>query len=114
MSYKTVGLWGLVVGSSVASTPLWAAESSHYAPVGRGKSDAQHPSSKVTKANLKQQHPPQETIIVKARRRERMEVQLGGQAGVLGTKKGLDLPFNLRSYTSSMILNQQSQTLGQV
>ncbi|MCX5613938.1 TonB-dependent receptor [Bombella saccharophila] len=114
MSYKTVGLWGLVVGSSLASPSLWAAESSHYAPVGKGKSDAQHPSSKVAKANLKQQHPPQETIIVKARRRERMEVQLGGQAGVLGTKKGLDLPFNLRSYTSSMILNQQSQTLGQV
>ncbi|GAN63438.1 ferrichrome siderophore receptor FcuA [Acetobacter indonesiensis NRIC 0313] len=55
-----------------------------------------------------------EQIVVKAKRRNQMEVISGGQLGALGTKKGLDVPFNIRSYTSSLILNQQSQTLGQV
>ncbi|WP_018979222.1 TonB-dependent receptor [Saccharibacter floricola] len=56
----------------------------------------------------------QENLIVKARRREQMLVKSGGQLGVLGNKKGLDVPFSIHSYTSSLILNQQSQTLGQV
>lgn len=56
----------------------------------------------------------QEQIVVKARRREQMLVKSGGQLGVLGNKKGLDVPFSIHSYTSSLILNQQSQTLGQV
>ncbi|MBB2157059.1 TonB-dependent receptor [Gluconacetobacter diazotrophicus] len=55
-----------------------------------------------------------EKIVVTARRQNQMQVISGGQLGVLGTKKGLDVPFNVRSYTSSLILNQQSQTLGQV
>ena len=55
-----------------------------------------------------------EQIIVRAKRRNQMEVISGGQLGALGTKKGLDVPFNIRSYTSALILNQQSQTLGQV
>ncbi|WP_215767475.1 TonB-dependent receptor [Gluconobacter cerinus] len=58
--------------------------------------------------------PTDEEIIVKAKRRNQMEVTSGGQLGALGNKKGLDVPFNIRSYSSSMILNQQSQTLGQV
>ncbi|KXV22506.1 TonB-dependent receptor plug domain-containing protein, partial [Gluconobacter japonicus] len=58
--------------------------------------------------------PNDEEIVVKAKRRNQMEVTSGGQLGVLGNKKGLDVPFNIRSYSSSMILNQQSQTLGQV
>lgn len=55
-----------------------------------------------------------ENLLVTARRRNQMEVISGGQLGALGTKKGLDVPFNIRSYTSSLILNQQSQTLGEV
>ncbi|QDH17374.1 TonB-dependent receptor [Swingsia samuiensis] len=55
-----------------------------------------------------------ENILVRARRREQMEVKSGGQLGTLGNVKGLDAPFNIRSYTSSIILNQQSQTLGDV
>ncbi|MBF0872044.1 TonB-dependent siderophore receptor [Gluconobacter japonicus] len=58
--------------------------------------------------------PNDEEIVVKAKRRNQMEVTSGGQLGVLGNKKGLEVPFNIRSYSSSMILNQQSQTLGQV
>ncbi|MDG6094620.1 TonB-dependent receptor [Acetobacter sp. AN02] len=55
-----------------------------------------------------------EDILVRAQRRNRMEVSGGGQLGALGTKKGLDVPFNIRSYNSSIILNQQAQTLGEV
>ncbi|WP_147094301.1 TonB-dependent receptor [Swaminathania salitolerans] len=43
-----------------------------------------------------------------------MEVKQGGNLGALGDKKGLDVPFNVRGYTSALILNQQSQTLGDV
>lgn len=121
-SRRTAGLWFLLAGSSLAGHPVWAAgdEGAHHVVKGQaeqsdrsgGKTGAGQKGTK--KVRQKVEAHPQETIIVKARRREQMEVKLGGQAGVLGNKKGLDLPFNLRSYTSSMILNQQSQTLGQV
>lgn len=65
-------------------------------------------------ADAKKEKESDERIIVKAKRRNQMEVISGGQLGALGTKKGLDVPFNIRSYTSALILNQQSQTLGQV
>lgn len=55
-----------------------------------------------------------EAIVVEAKRRNQMQVSSGGQLGVLGNKKGIDVPFNIRSYNASLILNQQSQTLGQV
>lgn len=55
-----------------------------------------------------------EDIVVTAARRNRMYVSSGGDLGALGKKKGLDVPFNIRSYNSSLILNQQSQTLGDV
>nr|WP_249193343.1 TonB-dependent receptor [Gluconobacter sphaericus] len=57
---------------------------------------------------------PDEEIVVRARKRDQMQVSSGGQLGALGNKKGLDVPFNIRSYNSSLILNQQSQTLGEV
>nr|WP_246103876.1 TonB-dependent siderophore receptor [Swaminathania salitolerans] len=55
-----------------------------------------------------------ERIEVRAQRQNRMEVKQGGNLGALGDKKGLDVPFNVRGYTSALILNQQSQTLGDV
>ena len=55
-----------------------------------------------------------ETIVVTAQRANRTEVKREGSAGVLGNKPAEDLPFNLRSYTETLILNQQPQTLGQV
>ncbi|WP_369692624.1 TonB-dependent receptor [Aristophania vespae] len=57
---------------------------------------------------------PEDRIIVHARKQEQMEVRSSGQLGVLGNKKALDVPFNIKSYTSSLVVNQQSQTLGQV
>ncbi|MBE1723031.1 TonB-dependent receptor [Bombella apis] len=121
-SRRTVTLWCLLAGSMLTGHPVWAAgdegrEQTAKGQMARpgqpdGKADIRKKS--VGKDRQQADAPPVETILVKARRREQMEVKLGGQAGVLGNKKGLDLPFNLRSYTSSMILNQQSQTLGQV
>lgn len=55
-----------------------------------------------------------EQIEVRAQRQNQMEVKSGGNLGALGNKKGLDVPFNIRSYNASLILNQQSQTLGEV
>ena len=56
----------------------------------------------------------EEDLVVKASRNNRMYVSSGGDLGALGHKKGLDVPFNIRSYNASLILNQQSQTLGDV
>jgi len=55
-----------------------------------------------------------EKIIVEAKRRNQMQVVEGGQLGALGTKKSLDVPFSIKSYTASLILNQQAETLGAV
>ncbi|MEN7538496.1 TonB-dependent receptor [Aurantiacibacter flavus] len=56
----------------------------------------------------------EETILVIAQRENQSGVEQAGSAGVLGDKPAEDLPFNLRSYNSALILNQQPQTLGQV
>ena len=53
----------------------------------------------------------EEDLVVRAARNNRMYVSSGGDLGALGVKKGLDVPFNIRSYNASLILNQQSQTL---
>ncbi len=58
--------------------------------------------------------PKREDLVVTASRTNRMYVSSGGDLGALGNKKGLDVPFNIRSYNSSLILNQQAQTLGDV
>ncbi|MBE7212094.1 MAG: TonB-dependent receptor plug domain-containing protein, partial [Gluconacetobacter diazotrophicus] len=55
-----------------------------------------------------------EQILVQAERRNRTQLIQGGQLGALGTLSGLDAPFNVRSYTSALIRNQQDETLGQV
>lgn len=73
---------------------------------------------KGAKAKAEKTHDPasgqREDIVVVAARQNRMYVSSGGDLGALGKKKGLDVPFNIRSYNSSLILNQQSQTLGDV
>lgn len=40
------------------------------------------------------------------------QVAAGGRLGLLGEKDAMDVPFNVISYTSELIENQQSQTLG--
>ena len=55
-----------------------------------------------------------ETILVQAKKRNQTQVMQSGQLGALGNQKALDVPFSIKSYTSSLILNQQPQTLGQV
>ncbi|RJY06930.1 TonB-dependent receptor [Aurantiacibacter aquimixticola] len=56
----------------------------------------------------------QDTIVVTAQRENETLVLNSGSAGVLGDKPAEDLPFAIRSYDESLILNQQPQTLGEV
>ncbi|NCP12234.1 MAG: TonB-dependent receptor [Sphingomonadales bacterium] len=60
-----------------------------------------------------QQSAPDE-IVVTAQRENATEVRNGGDAGVLGDKPAEDLPFAIRSFDESLILNQQPLTLGEV
>lgn len=53
-------------------------------------------------------------IVVTAQRTNATQVVNGGDAGILGNKPAEDLPFTIRSYDESLILNQQPQTLGDV
>lgn len=53
-------------------------------------------------------------IVVNAQRVNATEIMNTGSAGVLGDKAAEDLPFNLRSFDETLILNQQPQTLGEV
>jgi iron complex outermembrane receptor protein len=52
-------------------------------------------------------------IIVTAQQ-ARKQVESGGSLGVLGNKDALSTPFNLSSYTAQLILDQQSETIGDV
>lgn len=54
------------------------------------------------------------SIIVTAQRENASTVLNSGSAGVLGNKPAEDLPFSIRSYDESLILNQQPVTLGEV
>ena len=53
-------------------------------------------------------------IVVTAQRENRTQVIRGGQIGILGDKDSGDVPFSVKSYSETLILNQQPQTLGQV
>lgn len=53
-------------------------------------------------------------IVVTAQRQNATEVRNGGDAGVLGDKPAEDLPFAIRSFDETLILNQQPLTLGEV
>lgn len=56
----------------------------------------------------------QEVIVVSAQRANQTEVISGGTLGVLGAKDALDVPFVVRTFDESLILNQQPLTLGEV
>lgn len=40
------------------------------------------------------------------------QIAAGGRVGLIGEKDAMDVPFNVISYTSALMENQQSQTLG--
>ena len=48
----------------------------------------------------------QEVIVVSAQRANQTEVIAGGTLGVLGAKDALDVPFVVRTFDESLILNQ--------
>lgn len=53
-------------------------------------------------------------IVVTAQAANATVIANGGSAGVLGNKAAEDLPFSLRAYDETLILNQQPLTLGEV
>lgn len=53
-------------------------------------------------------------IVVTAQARNRSEVLRQGSIGVLGDKDAADVPFSIRSFNETLVLNQQPQTLGQL
>lgn len=55
-----------------------------------------------------------DTIVVTAQRENATEVRNGGDAGVFGDKPAEDLPFSIRSFDETLILNQQPLTLGEL
>ncbi|EMD84200.1 TonB-dependent receptor [Pacificimonas flava] len=55
-----------------------------------------------------------EAIVITAQQRNATEVLNAADVGVLGSKDALDVPFNVRTYTETLILNQQPLTLGEV
>jgi iron complex outermembrane receptor protein len=55
-----------------------------------------------------------DSIVVLAQRVNATHVENGGSAGVLGNKPAEDLPFNVRSFDETLILNQQPRSLGEV
>ncbi|RYY28529.1 MAG: TonB-dependent receptor [Sphingomonadales bacterium] len=64
---------------------------------------------------LAQQAEEQESdIVVTAQKANRTQVVRGGSLGALGEKDALETPFAIKSYSETLILNQQSLTLGQV
>ncbi len=52
--------------------------------------------------------------IVVTAQQARKQVLSDGSVGVLGDKSALETPFNLTSYTAQLILDQQSETIGDV
>lgn len=76
-------------------------------------------TSLVTAPALAQQPAPdaplnEEAIVVTAQRANQAVVKRGGQVGILGDKPAEDVPFQVRSYSEALILDQQPQTLGQL
>jgi iron complex outermembrane receptor protein len=68
----------------------------------------------ATAAPLAAQEEEEAQIVVTAQVENATVVRNSGDAGVLGDKPAEDLPFNVRSYDESLILNQQPQTLAEV
>ena len=56
----------------------------------------------------------EDVIVVTAQRRNATEVLNAGEVGALGDKLAENVPFTIRSYDESLILNQQPQTLGEL
>ena len=59
------------------------------------------------------QEAPANDVIVTAQQAQK-QVASDGSLGVLGDKAALETPFNVTSYTAQMILDQQSETIGDV
>lgn len=68
----------------------------------------------ATPLHAQQEGDDEGTIVVTAQRQNQTEVIAGGNIGVLGDKSAEDVPFTVRTFDESLILNQQPQTLADV
>ncbi|MCM8729354.1 TonB-dependent receptor [Hephaestia sp. GCM10023244] len=59
------------------------------------------------------QDAPPEEIVVTAQQAQKQVVS-DGVIGVLGNKTALETPFNVTTYTAQLVLDQQSETIGDV
>lgn len=64
-------------------------------------------------AYAQDQGDPGSDIIVTAQQAQKQVVS-NGDLGVLGAKSALETPFNVTSYTAQLVLDQQSETIGDV
>ncbi|NHO53749.1 TonB-dependent siderophore receptor [Acetobacter estunensis] len=108
LSNRTTFLLATALLLSLRIHPAHAAESS----VNTAATPAKTRPSKTPPAETEATRV--ERIIVTAARGNRMYVSSGGNLGILGKKRGIDVPFSVRNYKSSLIENQQAQTLGEV
>lgn len=65
-------------------------------------------------APLAAQQTSDDEIVVTAQRENATEVRNSGDLGVLGDKDSIDVPFVVRTFDESLIVNQQPLTLGEV
>ncbi|AJA08087.1 TonB-dependent siderophore receptor [Sphingopyxis fribergensis] len=63
---------------------------------------------------LAQESSGDESIVVTAQRSNQTQVVRGGSLGALGEKDAMEVPFAVKSYSETLILNQQPLTLGAV
>jgi iron complex outermembrane receptor protein len=75
--------------------------------------DDQQPSSTDTQKKQQDQQGSQD-IVVTAQRANETQVVRGGSLGALGFQDAMETPFSVKSYSETLILNQQPYTLGQV
>jgi len=64
--------------------------------------------------HAQQRSEPTDTDIVVTGQQQRPQVISDGSLGALGDRSALETPFNVRSYTAQLILDQQAETIGEV
>lgn len=58
--------------------------------------------------------PDTDQEVVVTAQQQRSQVSSEGSLGALGDRTALETPFNVRNYTAQLVLDQQSETLGEV
>src|SRR3546814_18211238 len=68
----------------------------------------------ATPALAQEVAPEDDSIVVTAQRENETQVIRQGSLGALGEKDAMEVPFAVKAYSETLILNQQPLTLGAV